>query len=370
MIIRIEELLNPCNTILSAVDANDLSQLTKTLELKVIDRILHMSVTNKEYFAEIKINIGEEVDFHATVDADTFLKLISKTTTDVVEFNIVDNSLVIKGNGVYKLPLIFDDDKLLEIPEINISNVTQEFDIDGGILNSLITYNSKQLGTGVISRPVQKYYFVDEKGALTFTSGACVNKFELEKPIKMLLSGRIVKLFKLFKDRVVHFKFGVDTVAEGITQTKVSFEADDIKINAILQSDEALINSVPVDAIRGRADNLYPYSVSINRTEILNTVGRIGLFTTAETLPYVTMEFNQDKLTLFDYKKENNEELFYNNKETGITETYSAMMDVNELKAILESCTEEYITFRFGDEQALTLCRGNVVNIIPEIQPA
>ena len=110
--------------------------------------------------------------------------------------------------------------------------------------------------------------------------------------------------------------------------------------------------------------------MSINRTEILNTVGRIGLFTTAETLPYVTMEFNQDKLTLFDYKKENNEELFYNNKETGITETYSAMMDVNELKAILESCTEEYITFRFGDEQALTLCRGNVVNIIPEIQPA
>lgn len=370
MIIRIEDLIAPCTTILSAVDSNELSQLTKTLELKVKDGILFMSVTNKEYFAEIKINIGEDVDFHATVDADTFLKLISKTTTDVVEFDIVGNSLVIKGNGVYKLPLIFDDDKLLEIPVIEISNVTQEFDIEGDILNSLLTYNSKQLSTGVITKPVQKYYFVDNEGALTFTSGACVNKFSLAGTVKMLLSGRVVKLFKLFKDKVVHFKFGCDEIASGITQTKVSFEANDIKINVILQSDESLLNSVPVAAIRGRADTVYPYSVSLNRQEILNTVERIGLFTTTATLPYVTLEFGVDKLQLFDYNKENSEDLYYNNKETGLTEKYSSMLDVTELKSILDSCSEEYITCRFGDKQAMIMCRGNVTNIIPEIQTA
>ena len=56
-----------------------------------------------------------------------FLKLISQITTETIDLNIVDNHVVVKGNGIYKLPLIFDGEKLLKLPEIRINNVTNSY---------------------------------------------------------------------------------------------------------------------------------------------------------------------------------------------------------------------------------------------------
>ena len=136
MIIRIEDLKNVSQTILTAVDSNELSIITETLELKIENNILYMNVTNREYYAQVKLNMNNEEEFHATVNANLFLKLVSQITTDTVEFSISGNSLVIKANGTYKLPLIYDDDKLLELPIINIDNITSEFDIDGDMPNN------------------------------------------------------------------------------------------------------------------------------------------------------------------------------------------------------------------------------------------
>ena len=156
MILRIEDLKDVCNKILSAVDSSELSVLTETLELKAENKILYMSVTNREYYVKVKLDLGEDVSFHVTVNANLFLKLISQTTTDTVEITIDNNTLVVKGNGIYKLPLIYDNDKLLELPEIKINNVTSEFDISGDALVSILTYNSKEIAKGNIVRPVQK----------------------------------------------------------------------------------------------------------------------------------------------------------------------------------------------------------------------
>ena len=156
MILRIEDLKDVCNKILSAVDSSELSVLTETLELKAENKILYMSVTNREYYVKVKLDLGEDVSFHVTVNANLFLKLISQTTTDTVEITIDNNTLVGKGNGIYKLPLIYDNDKLLELPEIKINNVTSEFDISGDALVSILTYNSKEIAKGNIVRPVQK----------------------------------------------------------------------------------------------------------------------------------------------------------------------------------------------------------------------
>ena len=142
MILRIEEMQNACGKILAAVDSNNLSVLTETLQIKTEGRSLYISVTNREYFAKVRIEIDSDVDFHATVNANLFLKLVSQITTDTIEMNVVENSLVLKGNGTYKLPLIFDGDKLLELPEININNPTVNFAINSETLLSILQYNS------------------------------------------------------------------------------------------------------------------------------------------------------------------------------------------------------------------------------------
>ena len=51
LIIRIEDLKSIAQTILTAVDSNELSVITETLELRVCDNMLYMNVTNREYYA-------------------------------------------------------------------------------------------------------------------------------------------------------------------------------------------------------------------------------------------------------------------------------------------------------------------------------
>ena len=371
LIIRIEEIQQACGKILAAVDSNSLSVLTETLQIKTENKKMYISVTNREYLAKVKIDIPEDVEFLATVNANLFLKLVSQITTDTIELSVVDSTLILKGNGVYKLPLIFDGEKLLELPEIEIDNPTVEFDVDSNALLSLIQYNSKELTKGQPSHPMQKMYYVDEKGAITFIFGACVNSFTLEKPVKMLLNDRLVKLFKLFKGEKVHFTMGMDALTDDIIQTKVRFETPEVTITSILSCDDTMLKTFPVDSIRGRANATYPYSIKVNKDQFLQTINRLLLFSSANSAkdiikPISEFKFEKDHVVVFDTRGENKEEVWYSN--STIEDSYDTYLDLNDLKVTLETCVDPYVTLEFGDTQAVVVTHGNIKNVIPECE--
>ena len=371
MVIRIEEIQSACSKILAAVDSNSVSALTETLQLSTRGKELFLNVTNNEYFAKVKLEMKEPVEFNATVNANLFLKLISQITTETIELSVTETALILKGNGTYNLPLIFDGDRLMELPEIIINNPTTSFSIDSSILQSILQFNSKELSKGIISRPIQKLYYMDELGAITFTTGACVNSFSLEKPVKVLLNDRLVKLFKLFKDGPVNFTLGYDTLADGVIQTKVRFESEDISLTAILSCDDTMLQSYPVNAVRARANSDYPYSVNISREQLIQTINRLLLFTSANGArdiinPYSTFEFKPDRVVVWDTHHENFEEVFYTNTRCEVEDAYTTMFDFKDFRTTLENCSEQYVTLNFGDEQALVVARGNVRVVIPE----
>lgn len=367
MIFKTEDLKAVCGKILLAVDNSELSPLTETLELLVENKKLYLNVTNREYFAQVCLAKDFEEDFHVTVNALLFLKLINQLTSENVELEVFDNYLKINANGSYKLPLIFDGDKLLELPKIELNNVVNDFEIDSKILNNIAYYNGKELLKGYATKPVQNLYYVDDKGAITFRSGACVTSFSLESPIALLLNDRLVKLFKLFKDEQVHFTLSIEDLAEDITQTKVRFETDSIILTAILPCDKELINSVPVKAIRGRAEEDYPYSVNVNKEEFLQAINRLLLFFSGfdgkkVLKPYGVLSFKNNEFFIYDTNKENYEKITLNNSQNI---DYEFVADLADIKTTLECCDENYINLNFGAPQAFTIRRNNVCNIIP-----
>ena len=374
MIIKTKKLQEVCSKILPAVESSDLASILDTLQLKTVDKVLCLSVTNKEYYVEVKLDITDEVDFNATVSANLFLKLVSQITAEDIELTVTERTLNVKANGSYKLPLIFEGEKLMELPVIEINNVVKNFDISSSILNSILDYNTKELDKGTISRPVQKLFYVDEKGAITFTTGACVNSFELSEPVRILLNKRLVKLFKLFKDCSVKFTLAYDAVpgSEDIIQTKVKFEAADITITSILSCDDSMLSQVPVTNIRNRADNLYPHSVVLSKSDLMATLGRLVLFTSDNTRnnlkPYIHFNFGPESVEVSDIEKENKEVIKYLNKESGIDESYEATLDIVDLKLTLDTCVEPSITLSFGDGNAFVLSRGSIKNVIPEVR--
>ena len=363
MILQTKDFKEVCKTVLAAIDNKEPSLFNETLELKAEGNNLDLNITNREYYLTAKFTLGSDEQFSAAVNASLFLNLISKLTTDTIEITKESNNIKVKANGLYKLPMIYNNDKMLELPKINIDNVTNTMSINSTILHSIANYNSKELLRGTIVKPVQKYYYVDEKGAITFTSGACVNSFELEKPIKILLSDKVVKLFKLFKpDTKVNFTMGQDALTEDIVQTKVRFATDNIILSAKL-SDSSLVTGVPVSAIRGMADKTYNYSVVINKNNFLAAIQRILLFN--DDSVYGVFEFDNQKVTIYDNKKDNKEEVVFNNECEALT-SYSMIVNLNNFKLIIDGCEDEYITVNFGDNKAVVVKKANISDIIPE----
>ena len=128
MTVKTEKFQEICSKILKAVDSNPLSEITETLELIGEDDTLYMNITNRDYYVSSRIELDDSVgEFRAAVNASQFLKLICQVTTETVELTAEETYLKVKANGVYKIPMIFNDDKLLSLPIITIDNVTYSF---------------------------------------------------------------------------------------------------------------------------------------------------------------------------------------------------------------------------------------------------
>lgn len=371
MILSTQNFKEVCSLILAATDGSELSTLTETLELITEGKTLYLNVTNKEYFCSVKFDLDHEEEFHATVNATLFLKLIAAVTTETIELEMHETFITVKANGNYKIPLIFENDKLMELPLITIDNKTVEMNVAGAILESILNYNTKELAIGSLAKPVQKMFYVDQEGCITFTTGACVNTFTLEKPIRILLNSRLVKLFKLFKGSMVRFTLGYDPISDTIIQTKVSFATDKIKLTAVTGCDDSLLNQVPVAAIRNRANKTYPNSVVLSKDALVEAVNRLLLFSAGygskeNVKPYSLFEFQTDKVTIYDSNKENVECLKYSN-DVKLSTSYDMTLDLVDFKKVLDGCTEQYVTLNFGDGKACVIVRNAIKNVLPEV---
>lgn len=369
MIIETEKLKSACKKILDAVDTSSGDIITSALlELKATHNTLVLNVTNTEYFVSVKIPCLNDEDLHAVVNAKVFLNLIAKITTPEIQLDLKDFVLAIKGNGQYKLPLVYNADGNLEtLSEIKIDEVTNNFKIPTKTLQSILKFNIKEVQKRGITNEVQKMFYIDEKGALTFTQGACVNTFELAEPVKFLLTEKIVKLFKLFSSETVDFTLGFSSSQNGIITRKASFKTEDVEISTLISSDEKIINSFPVFNIRNLANKSYNYNIVVDRLLILESINRLSVFDKATNVnQYLNFKFSNHKITISDANDDNKETIVFNTDVDINDFEYEAMLQVNSLRVALESFTSQYVSICFGDSRSMTFIADSIKYIVPE----
>lgn len=345
------------------------------LELKVKDNALYLSVTNHEYFVACRYMLEAAEEFRAVVSAPAFLQLISNITTDSITLNIVKNSLVVKaGKSKYSLPMIYNNDELVTLPVISITNKTTEMNISKDILMSILNVNSKELqkvdkNTNISE--IQKLYFIDETGCFTFTTGACFNAFTLEKPIKLLLNDRIVKLFKLFKEDT-HFSFGYDQLPNGMLQSKVVFETANVYVAALITCDDLLINKImgPCTATKTFINESYTNTFVVSANELSAAIARLTLFAknykaelSAKSIP-AKLSIANNELTISD-DIENSETIAIEDG-SKIMEDYTMTVNIAELKLVIDSYHGEYITINCGNHRSVLITHNNINHLISE----
>ena len=364
MILDTDKFSTACQSILAAIDSKNVSLYTETMELVANGKVLSMNVTNREYFVTVNFDLQTDETFRASINAELFLKLISKITSPTIKLTIDGNAVKIEGNGVYKIPFTYNNSSMFELPKIVINNVTDTMTIKSSILQSILQYNSKELQRGTAVKPVQKYFYVDENGCITFTSGACVNNFTLPKPLKVLLGEKVVKLFKLFKDvEDVEFSIGTDQVTQDISQTKVRFVGGGVELTAIL-ADAGLVSEVPVNIIRGMTTKQYAKSVKVDRKLLLESLTRLMLFN--ETKNYGKLTFTPKTIEISDWGGDNKETVPLVEEVPDLS--YYAVLNMATLNLVISGCEDEELEISFGDSKAFVFKKQTICDIIPEIK--
>ena len=374
MILKTKTFQEAANKILVAVG---LDKAAANLELAAKDTTLFLRVTNREYYAAVKFDLDAPTDFRAVVDANLFLNLISGINTDEFELTINDTNVAVKaGKSSYKLAMIYENDQLMKLPVIKLDQkqITVSMMISQDILTSILNVNGREIQKAkrLDVNELQKYYYIDESGCFTFTTGACVNSFTLEKPIKLLLTDKVVKLFKLFNSDVL-LSYGHLLNTDGSLQPIVTFQTEDIYVASRLLSDDTCIHKIkaPCDAMKNLVKEPYDHNLVLSASELSAAIGRLLMFhknsVAKADLSFVpaTIEFTNTELTISDISGENKEAITIENGSV-TPGGYTMGINLIDFKSVLDSCKNEHITMNCGNKKSIIITRGPISNVIAE----
>lgn len=373
MIIKTNEFKTVANKILGAVGVD---KNAGNLELKINGNALYLSVTNREFYVSVKFPVEDPEPFAVTIDAALFLNLISGITAEEFTLNANAKKVTVSvGKSKYDMPVIMENDMPMALPPIVVNNVNIEMPIELDILSSILNVNSKEVAKNKAAdtNELRKLYFIDESGCFTFASGsACLNAFTLQKPVKLLLNDRIVKLFKLF-DSDVNFKMGYDSVGAQL-QTKISLEADNVYLAARVTNDDTLIAKVekPCQASKTLIDFKYPNNLVVNAADMAAAIGRLITFTknsfdkvNTQLIP-AELTFTPGQIEIKDLN--GNIEVVTVENDSYLDANYTMAVNMVEVKTILDSSKITHVTLNCGNNRTFTINRGTISNLVSELQ--
>lgn len=374
MILKTKAFQEAANKILLAVGVD---KSAANLELAAKDNKLFLRVTNREYYCAVGFDLEEHTEFRAVVDANLFLNLISGINTEEFELTINDTNIAVKaGKSSYKLAMIYENDQLMKLPVIKLEpdQVTVDMPIAHDILMSILNVNGKEIQKAkrLDVNELQRYYYIDETGCFTFTTGACVNSFTLAKPIKLLLTDKVVKLFKLFSSDV-WMSYGHQLSTDGSTQPIVTFQTENVYVASRLLNDETCIQKIkaPCDAMKKLIKENYDHNLVLSAIDLSAAIGRLLMFhknsSAKADLSFVPaiVEFSNTELTISDVSGDNKEVITVENGST-TPGGYSMGVNLIDLKSVLDSCKNEHVTMNCGNKKSIIIVRGLISNVIAE----
>ena len=269
---------------------------------------------------------------------------------------------------------------MVELPEISFTVGKPEdihFQVDGNILRSLLDFNSRELNKEVAVDPIQKYYYVDNDGALTFVEGACINEFKIESaPFKVLFNERLVQLFKLFTDQkvdvtIIKTEIGKDIEDSPLYQNKIQFLIPGIQLTAILP-DSDLVDKYPSMEIRSLANVNYPGCVTVSKTLLLEALDRLSIFdkkaggNKVDLKKCGQLNFGTSEIEIINMKDKNLEKFAYSNGSVSPVE-FTSFISLSDLVKHGNISLTDNITIYFGTGDAIMMQRKNLKQVIPEL---
>ena len=340
------------------VSNNKLIPMTSLIGISVHDKKLTLTTTDFTNF--FYVSLDEEVDcedFEISVLADTFVKLIQKTTSETITMTQENNVLVIKGNGTYKFELPLDAGKPIRFPKKIVESALKDTGntINISTVKSVINSNKSSLATDM-QYPSLTGYFCGDKVVTSNKKTVCWNNVKLmDRPA--LLSPIVMDLISVCSGENLNVStIMIDSAANVVAYV---FQND---TEIIYAPEFAPIDTFPIDVMGKLISQMFTSKCVISRKSILDILDRLSLFVSSYDKKSIHMTFTEDGILLSSKKSSCTELVEYVSSEN--FNPYSCNINIEYLHDQIASQDSDTVELYYGSEVAIKLVTGDIIQIV------
>ena len=336
---------------------NQMLPITSYMGILLQDKILTLMTTDGSNQLRIKNEIEldpmegptEQQKFYTIVNADTFSKLVGKTTKEFIELTNRENYLEVSGNGTYKLEIAVNEDgEIVKFPDYNFSATVEGKKISiEDLTNALIT--SKASVAKTMEVPCLTGVYLADDIISTDRQMVCTISNKLvDEPV--LISSELAELIQLLTG---------ETVELYKEDNKLLFTTDKVVIYGKELEGKDIY---PVQPIIDLVKLEYNNTIKVNKQDLLNVLDRMSLFVTDYDKNGVFLKFGpQFKIT--SQKSNAVEDIAYEADSKELTE-FECLVDIDMLRAQVESVSTELVELHYGQPKSLKIVDGNCTLVV------
>lgn len=337
------------NKAVKGAGCNKLLPITEMIGIKLENNTLILSTTDKSNDLRVIIDKVQGENFDVTVQIDTFSKLIAKTTSDSIQLDVTEDFLLIKANGDYKIPLVMDEEGLVQFPDFKFDkNLVAPKEVLLSSIMSVFNANKSALAT-TLELPCITGYYLGEKAISTDANVICFNDVDVfGEPV--LISAQMINLLTLnSQEKITIYK----------ADSHLLFETDDIIIHGQeLQGKE----DYPVEEISAYLGESFPSMCKIPKSILSAVLGRLELFIEPYDKNGAYFTFTKDGIKIHSKKSASVEVVNY--IESKDFNSFICCVDIPMMKQQLDSIPTDEVELYYGLDNALKLVSGKITQVI------
>lgn len=348
------DLQNMVSKASQCVSNNKLIPMTSLINIQCIGGELMLVTTDytNYFYTKSPSKVECDSDCIVSVLADTFVKLVQKTTSETISLSVEGNILTVKGNGTYKLELPLDENgNPIKFPE----KLSDTEDLIGTIkisdVKSIIDVNKSALAVDM-QEPVLTNYYCADKVITSNKKVICKNPLSVfSKPILIssklmdllsIVSGTSVSVFNL-SDAALVFKTDTDTIYSPVVEGVETF---------------------PVNAMETLISSQFPSVMKLPRKPILDVLDRLALFVGSYDKKGIHMTFTREGLMLSSKKSSGSELIPCEHNPLIAPSTFSCSINIEFFQNQLNSVDSDFIELYYGSELAIKIEAGDIIKVV------
>lgn len=342
---------------MKGASCNKMLPITGFMYVRLRDNKLSLvttDATNYLYITQDKV-LGE--NFSVVVEAEVFSKLISRLTCENVTLELTDNSLVVKGNGSYRMDLPLDEegepvtfpDPVDKINSVHSDWVPDEKCVINLSTARLILAVAKASLAKTDEIPCYTGYYCGDKIVATDASVMCGIGIKLwDKPA--LIGAEMMDLLDVFTQE----KIEVERCGSKILFTS----ADCTLYGKVMDS----IADYQIDDINVLLDQSFDSHCRISKAALLQLLDRLVLFVSVYDRNSIDLTFTMSGLQISS-KQANSVEIIPYSESYNFT-AFTGSVDIEMFRAQVKASVGDYIELYYGADNAVMFVDGNITQVI------